>query len=117
MKKQRDMGNVLSSNCPSRLILGHLTGKWSILVLLALSDGEIKRYGELKRKIEGVSEKMLIQTLRLLEDDGIIKRKSYEEIPPVVEYSLTKLGMEVSKEVLGLTSWIESNYSRFKIET
>src|SRR4051812_17343823 len=80
--------------CPGRVVLNHVTGKWGVLVLVAL-DGRTLRWGELRRTVEGVSEKMLAQTLRTLEADGFVLRKSMDVIPPHVEYSLTPLGDEL----------------------
>src|SRR3954451_7189109 len=81
-------------NCPTRVVLDHVTSKWGVLVLVAL-DGRTLRWGELRRTVEGVSEKMLAQTLRTLEGDGFILRESMGVIPPHVEYSLTPLGDEL----------------------
>ncbi|EQC44171.1 helix-turn-helix domain-containing protein [Bacteriovorax sp. Seq25_V] len=109
VKKKFDRGDVFSDKCPSREILKHITSKWGLLILLALSDGEIKRFSELRKTIHGVSEKMLAQTLKLLEEDKLVNRKSYDVVPPYVEYSLTELGLDLSKQVIGLTNWIEDN--------
>jgi len=109
LKKKFNRGDVFSDKCPSREILKHITSKWGLLILLALSDGEIKRFSDLKRTINGVSDKMLSQTLKVLEDDKLVIRKSYDVVPPYVEYSLTDLGLDLSKQVIGLTSWIEDN--------
>lgn len=103
--------DVLAANCPSRLIVNNVTSKWSVLVFVALADGKVKRFSELRREIQGVSEKMLTQTLRALEEDNFIIRKSYNVVPPVVEYSLSKLGMGAAAKVMGLTNWIEQNLS------
>ncbi len=103
--------DVLAANCPSRAIVNNMTSKWSVLVFVALGDGKIKRFSELRREIQGVSEKMLTQTLRSLEENNFIMRKSYNVVPPVVEYSLSKLGMEAASKIKSLTSWIEKNLS------
>ncbi|MBY0413446.1 MAG: helix-turn-helix transcriptional regulator [Bdellovibrionales bacterium] len=108
-KAEEMKANVLSANCPSRRIMNNVTSKWSVLVFLVLSDGSVKRFSELRRQIEGVSEKMLTQTLRSLEVDQFIIRKSYHVVPPYVEYSLSKLGLEAAKKVISLTGWIEAN--------
>ncbi|HWL01370.1 MAG TPA: helix-turn-helix domain-containing protein [Microbacteriaceae bacterium] len=91
--------------CPSRLLLGHVSSKWGVLVLLSLSGGP-QRWGELKRSIEGVSEKMLAQTLRTLEEDGLLEREAFPVIPPKVEYRLTPLGAELTQLLLPVMSWI-----------
>ena len=78
------IGEVLSSECPSREILEHVTSKWAVLILKSLSEG-VLRFSELRKRIEGVSEKMLAQTLKTLEQDGFILRTVYPEVPPKVE--------------------------------
>lgn len=100
--------DVMAEACPSRRILTHLTTRWSLLVLLALRDGTL-RFGALKRRIGGISERMLAQTLTVLEADGFVSRHAREVVPPHVEYSLTPAGAEAAERVLGLTCWIESH--------
>lgn len=100
--------DVLSANCPSRTLFNHVTSRWGVLVLIALQN-DTMRFNELRRKIEGVSERMLSQTLKLLEEDGFVDRKAFDVVPPHVEYSLTPFGQEVSKRVRELASWIEGN--------
>lgn len=102
------LGQVLSTECPSREILEHLTSKWSVLVLRCLSDG-VHRFSELKQRIEGVSEKMLSQTLKTLEHDGFILRTVYPVVPPKVEYQLTILGSQAAEKTMYLIGWIEKN--------
>lgn len=102
------LGQVLSTECPSREILEHLTSKWSVLVLRCLSDG-VHRFSELKQRIEGVSEKMLSQTLKTLEHDGFILRTVYPVVPPKVEYQLTILGSQAAEKTMYLISWIEKS--------
>jgi DNA-binding HxlR family transcriptional regulator len=82
-----------------------------VLVLLGLSEGTF-RFAELRRKVGGVSEKMLSQTLQLLEADGLVARRSYPVVPPHVEYSLTELGCEAGERVRELADWIEVNMPR-----
>jgi len=101
-------GDVLAAQCPSREILKHVTSQWGILVLMALMEGT-HRFSELRRKIGGVSEKMLAQTLQQLEQDGFVSRVSYPVVPPHVEYSLTPLGEGIGLHVEALTDWIEHN--------
>lgn len=102
------LGQVLSTECPSREILEHLTSKWSVLVLRCLSDG-VHRFSELKQRIEGVSEKMLSQTLKTLEHDGFILRTVYPVVPPKVEYQLTILGSQATEKTMYLIGWIEKS--------
>jgi len=104
-------GEVMSANCPSREILSHITSRWGVLVMIALGDGTL-RFSELRRKIKGVSEKMLAQTLQALETDGFVDRISYPVVPPHVEYSLTPMGKEVQLQLTSLTDWVETNLHR-----
>ncbi len=104
-------GEVFSDKCPSREILKHVTNRWGGLVLVALLQG-MHRFSDLRRKLSGVSEKMLAQTLQTLEQDGFILRVSYPVVPPHVEYSLTPLGEELAKQVELLVDWIEINLPR-----
>ena len=102
---------VLPANCPSRTVLDHVTSKWGVLVLMALTSEPQLRWGELRRTIEGVSEKMLAQTLRTLEQDGLVHREAQPVIPPRVDYSLTPLGRELTDHLLPLMDWIAGNAS------
>lgn len=102
------LGQVLSNQCPSREILEHLTTKWSVLVLRCLSEG-VHRFSELKQRIEGVSEKMLAQTLKTLEKDGFVIRTVYPVVPPKVEYQLTIMGSQAANKMVELVGWIERN--------
>lgn len=101
-------GDVFAAECPSRDVLKHVTSRWGVLLLVALLDGT-HRFSELRRKVNGVSEKMLAQTLQWLEADGFVLRKSYNTVPPHVEYTLTPLGYEVGLRVQALADWIEGN--------
>ena len=105
------MGEILARDCPSREVLNHVCSRWGVLVLVVLLDG-MHRFSELRRKIGGVSEKMLSQTLQSLEQDGFLDRKALPVVPPHVEYRLTPLGEEVALQVNGLTTWIEQNLPR-----
>jgi DNA-binding HxlR family transcriptional regulator len=89
------------ANCPSRTLLDHVTSKWGVLVLLALGEGS-HRWGELRREIEGISEKMLASTLRTLAEDGFVIREAQATIPPRVDYRLTELGHEASARLIPL---------------
>ncbi len=104
-------GVLFSEKCPSREVLKHVTSRWGVLVLVALLGGT-HRFSDLRRKIGGVSEKMLAQTLQWLESDGFVRRTAYPVVPPHVEYDLTPLGIEVARQVEGLADWIESNLPR-----
>ena len=101
-------GRLLAAACPSREVLKHVTSRWGVLVLMALEGGP-HRFAELRRRIGGVSERMLAQTLQWLEGDGLVLRVAYEVVPPHVEYSLTRLGIDAARRVRGLADWIEFN--------
>lgn len=103
-----EKGRVLSAQCPSRQILQHLTNRWGVLVMIVLANGT-KRFSEIRREIEGVSERMLTQTLQQLEQDGMVHRKSYNTVPPHVEYSLTDYGKQASEKITDLVDWLEEN--------
>lgn len=98
--------DVNRAECPSRLVLEHVTSRWGVLVLAALLARSF-RFSELRRHVGGVSEKMLAQTLRTLERDGIVHRAAQPVIPPRVDYSLTPMGEEVAEQVWALTKWVE----------
>lgn len=102
------IGQVLSNDCPSREILEHLTNKWSVLILRCLSEG-VHRFNRLYKRIEGISEKMLAQTLKILERDGFVLRTVYPEVPPRVEYQLTVTGAQAAEKINTLIVWIERN--------
>ncbi|MFK4443341.1 DNA-binding HxlR family transcriptional regulator [Caballeronia udeis] len=104
-------GELLSADCPSREVLKHVTSRWGVLVLMVLLD-QTCRFSDLRRKVDGVSEKMLAQTLQWLAADGFVTRTVYDEVPPHVDYRLTPLGEEVARQVTSLADWIEMNLSR-----
>ena len=108
LSQQLRDGNLFAEQCPSREVLKHVTSSWGVLILVALRDGT-HRFSDLRRKMGGVSEKMLAQSLQALEQDGFIHRVSYPVVPPHVEYSLTTLGEQVSEKVAALADWIELN--------
>lgn len=101
-------GNVMAADCPSRPVLQHLTSRWGVLVMLALSTGP-HRFAQLRRAVGGVSERMLSQTLKELEADGFVLRVAHDVVPPHVVYSLTPMGIEAAAHVSALVGWIEAN--------
>ncbi|MBQ2259935.1 MAG: helix-turn-helix transcriptional regulator [Loktanella sp.] len=103
--------DVLNDRCPSRQVLNHVTSRWGVLVLIALQDGTL-RFSALRRRIGGVSERMLTQSLRLLEEDGFVRRTAHPVVPPHVEYDLTPLGVEVAAKVHALAACIEDNLAQ-----
>ncbi|MEV6161145.1 helix-turn-helix domain-containing protein [Streptomyces sp. NPDC052052] len=98
--------DVNRQTCPSRVVLEHVTSRWGVLVLAALLERSY-RFSELRREIDGVSEKMLAQTLQALERDGFVHRDAKPVIPPRVDYSLTGLGREAAEQVWALARWTE----------
>ena len=101
------VANVFMRACTSRAALEDVTGKWSSLALLALGEGS-HRFGELRRQVEGVSEKMLSQTLRALERDGMVTRTVVSTIPPRVDYALTALGVQVAAALRSMADVLEA---------
>jgi DNA-binding HxlR family transcriptional regulator len=95
----------MPAECPSRIVLNHVTSRWGFLVIVALA-GRTLRWSELRREVEGVSEKMLAQSLDDLEADGLVLRTAYPEIPPRVEYALTDLGESLAGRILPLVEWL-----------
>lgn len=104
--RQRFPDLVFEAGCPSRVLLDHVMSKWSPLVLLALAEGGTLRWSELRRRAEGVSEKMLAQTLRTLVDDGLVAREAHPVVPPHVDYALTPLGRELTDLLSPLMVWV-----------
>jgi DNA-binding HxlR family transcriptional regulator len=102
-------GDCFVATCPTRKILGHITGRWGSLIIAALRGRETMRFSELRTQIDGVSEKMLSQTLRELDRDGLISRKSFPVVPPHVEYALTPMGRGVAEHIDKLVDWINAN--------
>jgi DNA-binding HxlR family transcriptional regulator len=102
------LGNLMASDCPSRRVLSALTSRWGFLVTLALATGP-HRFSEVRRRVGGVSERMLSQALKDLEADGFVLRVAYDVVPPHVVYSLTPLGEEAAAHLTALAAWIEGN--------
>lgn len=100
--------DVYSAKCATRQILDHIAGKWTVLIVDALHDGSM-RYTDLSRRIEGVSQKMLTQTLRSLETDGFVLRTVTPTIPPRVDYELTELGRSLGEPIRALREWTETH--------
>ncbi|AIS00751.1 winged helix-turn-helix transcriptional regulator [Streptomyces glaucescens] len=98
--------NVFSRACPSRGTLEHVTGRWGALTLGALHEGSF-RFNELRRRVDGVSEKMLSQTLHALERDGLVHREAQPTNPPRVDYELTPLGRAVTERLMSLIHFVE----------
>ncbi|MFD0686778.1 winged helix-turn-helix transcriptional regulator [Actinomadura fibrosa] len=101
-------GDAFDPNCPTRLILDRIGDKWSVLVVLSLSGGPL-RFSRLRELIGGVTPKVLTQTLRAMERDGLLTRRVYAEVPPRVEYALTPLGLSLQRPIEAIAEWAEEN--------
>ena len=102
-----ERGDLMAAACPSRDVLRRLTGRWGMLVLRVLAD-EPHRFSGLRKRIGGISERMLAQTLQGLESDGLLLRRDFQTVPPHVEYELTPMGHEAARRVDALLDWIEA---------
>lgn len=100
--------NPYDRNCPTRQMLDRIGDRWTVLVVGALSNGPL-RYGELRHRIDGVSQKMLTQTLRHLERDGLVTRKMTPQIPPRVDYELTEAGQSLHEPLKALEDWAKAH--------
>lgn len=101
-------GDAFNAKCPTRIVLDQLADKWTFLVLGALSSGPV-RFNALKRRLDGVSQKMLGHTLKQLERNGLVDRRAFATVPVTVEYSLTPLGHALTEPVNTLRVWAETN--------
>ena len=102
-----------NENCPIRNVVAQIGDKWSILILFCLVDGP-DRFNSLKSRIEGISQRMLTQTLRDMERDGFVERTVYPQVPVKVEYELTELGKGLAKSVWGLVSWADNHHDEIR---
>lgn len=104
-----EIRDALYPNCPIRNVLSRVGDKWSMLVLFTLESNDNQRFKELQRNIPDISQKMLTATLKMLEADGLIRREVFPELPPRVEYSLTKKGKSLLPLIDNLLSWASEN--------
>lgn len=98
--------NVMLASCPSRTSLARVANKWTAMIVIALSDGPA-RFGAIRETVGGISGKVLADTLRDLERDGLLTRTAYDEMPPRVEYELTPLGLTLREPLTALGRWAE----------
>ncbi len=103
--------DVFNSHCPTRQVLDRIADKWTVLIIRRLSEGTL-RFAQLRRAVDGISQKVLTNTLRGLERDGLVTRRLYASVPPRVEYSLTDLGRSLGDLVEGICRWAEANIER-----
>ena len=111
MENKKSMKNFADIDaCPIRNVISRFSGKWAILVMCVLAEEEAVRFNRLGRAIPDVSPKVLTDTLKVLEADGLVNRKVYAEVPPRVEYSLTTLGKSLMPHLQGLIGWALTNF-------
>lgn len=103
-------GDLFDPNCPTRLVLDRIGDKWTVLVVLLLSDGPM-RFSELRAHLGAVAPKVLTQTLRRIERDGLVTREIFAEVPPRVEYTLTDLGRSLTRPIAVIGDWAETHLS------
>jgi DNA-binding HxlR family transcriptional regulator len=113
IRREIDFAKLDFSNCPVRDMMRQIGGKWSTLLLEALASRPY-RFGELRRKIPDISQRMLTQTLRDLQRDGYIEREVFPTMPPSVEYRITKLGQSLYVPLAQLLNWAEANHDAVK---
>jgi DNA-binding HxlR family transcriptional regulator len=106
---------VFHANCPTQRVLDTIADKWSVIVIYALSQQERRRYSELQRIIGGISQKMLTQTLRKLERDGLVERQVYPVIPPKVEYALTPVGQTLTELLKEFCNWAQVHWDEIEV--
>ncbi len=106
--------DVFKAACPSRRVLEILAETWALLLIHTLADGPA-RTAQLRRRVDGISDKMLIQTLRRLQRNGFVARRAFPEVPPRVEYSLTPLGVSLSEPITALDRWVERNLAEIAV--
>lgn len=106
--------DVFNANCDSRQVLALIADRWSMLVIYALRR-RVRRHGELKRTIGGVSQKMLTQTLRSLERDGLVRRRVYDVVPPRVDYALTPLGLTLLTPLAAVCQWAQNHLPQVRM--
>ncbi|WP_424935214.1 MULTISPECIES: winged helix-turn-helix transcriptional regulator [Bacteria] len=100
--------DVMMASCPSRTSLARIANKWTAMIVIALSDGPL-RFGGVRQAVDGISAKVLADTLRDLERDGILTRTPYEQMPPRVDYALTPLGRTLREPLAALARWAETH--------
>ena len=108
MRRKEQLNSIIEI-CPVRNVVARFGNKWALLVILVLSENEPIRYNELGRKIPDISSRVLSNTLRILEADGLVNRRLYQEVPPRVEYSLSETGRSLVPIIIKLTEWAQNN--------
>jgi DNA-binding HxlR family transcriptional regulator len=106
-----DRGDAFDPECPTRVVLDRIGDKWTVLVIGALRDGPL-RFTELRARVGGVAAKVLTQTLRAMERDGLLTRTVHAQVPPRVDYELTDLGASLGGPIQTLTDWAETHLTQ-----
>lgn len=106
-----ERGNAFDPDCPTRVVLDRIGDKWTVLVIGALVDGPL-RFTALRQRVGGVAPKVLTQTLRAMERDGLLTRTVFAQVPPRVDYALTDLGVSLGGPIAVLTDWAEAHVGR-----
>lgn len=106
--------NVMLATCPSRTSLARIANKWTAMIVIALSDGPM-RFGEIREAVGGISGKVLADTLRELQRDGIVSRTAFDEMPPRVSYALTPLGLTLREPLAALGQWAHSHFDEVEL--
>lgn len=104
--------DVYDPGCPGRLVLDRIGDRWTVLIIGVLEDGT-RRFSQLRDAVGGITPKVLTQTLRAMERDGLVTRRVYAEVPPKVEYTLTTLGMSLTGPIEAIRTWAEDNMEEF----
>lgn len=112
MPKDFQKKKLCSDRCPLRVVMDRFGDKWSVLILLTLSENGTMRFNELATFIDNISLKVLSSTLKILEDDGFVCRKVYPEVPPKVEYRLTEVGEEIIVYIRNISQWANQNLKK-----
>lgn len=105
---ERPEWNVMVATCPSRTSLARIANKWTAMIVMALDPGRL-RFGEIREAVGGISGKVLSETLRQLERDGVVSRTAYDQMPPRVEYELTPLGRSLHQPMAALAAWAQDH--------
>lgn len=109
MAKDFQKKKLCADRCPFRIVMDRFGDKWSILIIMALSENGVMRFNELSNCIDGISLKVLSSTLKILEDDEFVSRTVYPEVPPKVEYQLTQIGLDMIPYIRDISDWAVRN--------
>lgn len=104
-------GDIYDPGCPGRLVLDRIGDRWTVLIV-GILEGGTKRFSELRNAVGGITPKVLTQTLRAMERDGLVTRKVYAEVPPRVDYTLTDLGWSLTTPIKAIRTWAEENMAQ-----